>query len=117
MKTAEKCNIWIQQCKVPLRKNESQCPICKGQGATFINASFKQRKFQVKRCDLCQGWGRVDWVTAITKKRPDNNEIVSLLNQDKKYIHMKCSGHLKCKKKLKRLWGNQDNRFKKFPVY
>ena len=81
MKTAEKCNIWIQQCEVPLRRTESQCPICKGQGAFFINASFKQRKFQVRMCDLCQGRGRVDWITAITKKRSDDNEIVGLFNR------------------------------------
>jgi len=117
MRTAKKCNIWIQQCEVPLKKDEAECPKCKGQGASFINASFKQRKFQVKRCSLCQGLGKVDWITAITKKRPDENEIVGFHNRDKKYIHMKCSGHLNCKKKLKRLWSEQDNRFKKFPIY
>ena len=82
----------------------------------FINASFKQRKFQVRMCDLCQGRGRVDWITAITKKRSDDNEIVGLFNRSTKDIHMKCSGHLKCKKKLKRLW-KEKNQFKKFPIY
>jgi len=116
METAEKCNIWKQQCKVHLTRDERQCPTCKGQGATFLNASFKQRKFHVKRCSLCRGKGKVDWIQAITKK-PNEDAIKGFPMYDKKYIHMKCSGHLKCKKKLKRLWTNQDNQFKKFPVY
>ena len=62
------CNIWKQQCKIPISGREKLCPSCNGRGGFILNASFKSRKYEIKRCVLCDGEGKVDWITAITKK-------------------------------------------------
>ena len=118
LKIAEKCNIWKQQCRVPIHKHERQCPDCKGQGAFFLNASFKHRCFTIKKCYLCAGEGKVDWIIAITKKPlPDSSgHTFTLSTANNKDIRMKCSGPDKCKKKLKRLW-IEKKRFSKNPFY
>jgi len=103
MEVEEYCNIWKQQCKIPISGKERLCPACQGRGANFLNASFKSRKFEVRCCPMCAGDGKVDWITAITKK-PKFKLDDRLFQRDIKEIHMKCSGPSRCKKRLKRLW-------------
>ena len=98
----EPCNIWKQQCKIPISRGQVLCPKCNGRGGHFLNASFKTKKFEIRSCDLCKGEGKVDWITAITKKAENKGYLY--LHEDIKEIHIKCSGPKRCKKKLKRFW-------------
>ena len=104
------CNIWKQKCKPSLRRSEKWCPTCKGLGASFVDISFKQRYVTLRRCFLCGGEGKVDWLVAITKRPAKEYPIRSAL----KDVRLKCPGHMKCKKTLKRLWQNTKN-FSKGP--
>ena len=110
MDVIEVCNIWKQQCNVKLRNGEKLCPDCKGKAATFLNASFKQRHFTVRRCPLCIGEGKIDWITAITGQaaKDSNRPTYASLTDRVKDIKMRCTGPLNCKKKLKRLWYKRD---------
>lgn len=103
----EHCNIWKQQCKPVLIKAQRWCPQCNGLGASFVNISFKQRYVELRRCYTCQGEGKVDWITAITQKPIDPKSIFRADNL--KEINLKCPGHMKCKKTLKRLWQTHKN--------
>ena len=114
MKTNEVCNIWKCECYVTLKSDQNLCPKCKGQGAVFINVSFKQRHFSVQRCPLCLGEGKVDWITTINKQFPISNDGYPLKFKVKQ-IKMRCIGPKHCKKKLKRLW-MQYKRFEKLFV-
>ena len=102
------CNIWKQQCKIPVNKQERLCPNCNGRGGRLLNPSFKTRKFEIRKCPMCAGDGKVDWITAITKK-PKLNLDGRLFQRDIKEIHMKCSGPNRCKKRLKRIWQQEKN--------
>lgn len=108
MEIEPQCNIWKQQCKIPISGREKLCSACHGRGCTFLNASFKSRKFEVRQCHMCKGEGKVDWITAITKK-PQLELNGRLFQRDIKEIHMKCSGPTRCKKKLKRIWLEKKN--------
>ncbi len=107
----EMCNIWTHQCKPCLIKDEKWCPICNGLGASFINISFKLKSVHIRQCYLCKGEGKVDWITAVTKKITET--IVRTIDTQK-HVNLNCAGHLKCKKKLKRLWQNK-KRFSQNP--
>lgn len=112
------CNIWKQQCKVTVRANEKLCPSCKGQGAEFVNASFKQRHFTVKYCPLCKGEGKVDWIAAVTKRPEheiDPKPWHGIASRKVKKIKIKCIGAQKCKKRLKRLWNNRKDKAFGYP--
>jgi len=104
----ENCNIWKQQCKIPVYRKETLCPNCNGHGGRLLNPSFKTRKFEIRKCPMCAGDGKVDWITAITKK-PKLNLDGRLFQRDIKEIHMKCSGPNRCKKRLKRIWQQEKN--------
>ncbi len=101
MEMGEICNIWFQKCKPSLNMGEKWCPNCDGLGAGFVNISFKQRYVVIRRCYLCEGKGKVDWITAATQKLITP---ITLSTSNIKEVRLKCPGHLNCKKKLKRLW-------------
>ena len=100
-----KCNIWKCNCEVVLFHGEQLCPWCKGQGGKFENVSFKRRKFTVRRCIMCKGEGKVDWIEAITQRaKPDYT------HRSCKDIKMRCTGPDHCKKKLLRLFKQRENK-------
>jgi DnaJ-class molecular chaperone len=107
METIEICNIWKCHCNVKVKDDEQLCPECKGQGASFLNASFKQRNFSVVWCSLCLGEGKVDWITAINKQRPNSTKGYPIIVPKTKEIKMRCTGPLHCKKQLKRFWSEK----------
>lgn len=105
MERIEYCNIWKPKCEPKLVKGEKWCPYCKGLGAKFVDISFKQRYVTLRRCFTCNGEGKIDWITAITHQPIDPRSMLS--SSSMKDVNLKCRGHLKCKKRLKRLWQNE----------
>jgi DnaJ-class molecular chaperone len=103
MEKIEICNIWKSQCYVSLKHDEELCPLCKGQGALFLNASFKRKIFTVRSCRLCMGEGKIGWITRITKKLPLSDKGLPIIAKLKD-IKIRCTGPQRCKKTLKRLW-------------
>lgn len=96
------CNIWIPKCEpLTIARAEKWCPNCKGWGAAVVHISFKQGRALITRCYVCEGKGTVDWITAVVQ-RAANFPSSPLKNS--KEVKLKCPGHLRCKKKLKRLW-------------
>ena len=106
MNIIEVCNIWKCQCDVKLRHDEQLCPMCNGQGARFLNASFKQKYLTIMWCKLCIGEGKIDWIRAINQQFPTSPDGYTLPINTRD-IKMKCIGPEHCKKKLKRLWMNE----------
>ena len=106
METIEVCNIWLQKCETFLRKDEVICPWCKGWGGSLFEPHFKSRTFSVKRCILCSGHGKIDWILSVTKKPPREN----ILRPQTKTIKMRCTGPLQCRRKLKRIWDQREKR-------
>lgn len=104
MERIEYCNIWLHKCKPVLGKAEKWCPKCNGLGASFADISFKQRYVTLKKCLICEGKGKVDWISAITQRpiHPNNKFKFNLKNS--KDVRLRCPGHLRCKKRLKRMW-------------
>ena len=109
----ERCNIWNKKCKPTLNRGEKWCPECNGAGCKFVTISFKRRNIVLSICILCEGKGKVDWIKAITRKSSMKG-ILKPINM--KEARLKCSGHLQCKNKLKRLW-QEEHRFSKTPFY
>ncbi len=112
MERVNVCNIWKCNCEVPVFYGEQLCPWCKGQGGMFENAAFKRRKFEIKKCLMCSGEGKVDWIQAITQKSPNYYRYYK--TGTTKEINMKCSGPNRCKKKLLRLF--RDRKYKHIGV-
>ena len=114
MEIIEVCNIWKSECNVKVRTGENLCPYCKGQGASFSSAHFKQRYFVVTWCILCRGEGKVDWLKAVNKRieplrTPGGYPTVGYKT---KGIKVRCIGPQRCKKTLKRMW--KDRKLKSF---
>jgi hypothetical protein len=104
MEKIEVCNIWKCECYVTLRNDEVLCHECKGSSGFFTNAAFKSRKFTVRRCPMCLGFGKIDWIQAINKQRPLTSGSKHPFAQLSRDIKMRCIGPKHCKKHLKRLW-------------
>lgn len=114
MEIIEVCNIWKCECNVKVRSDESLCPLCKGQGASFSSAHFKQRYFAITWCLLCRGEGKVDWLKAVNKRiepliTTGGYPTIGYKTRD---IKIRCIGPQKCKKTLKRMW--KDRQLKSF---
>lgn len=110
MELDDRCNIWKPQCNPVLVKGQKWCPHCNGLGASFVNISFKLRSIELRKCFMCKGAGKVDWITAITKRPDDPGSIYKADNI--KEVSLKCSGQFRCKKRLKRLWQKYKNFYK-----
>jgi len=92
-----KCNIYKQQCQLILHNGESECKHCNGHGGFFSSAHPKDRYYKIRGCMVCNGEGKLDWITNVIKIPKSIPEL--------KAVNMKCPssrGH-KCKI-MKRLW-------------
>lgn len=103
------CNIWRTKCILKLRLGEYVCPVCKGLGGEIVRASFRDKSYTVYKCCICEGKGKVDWITNITHKDP-----TSFTTLASKQIKIKCPRNQKCKA-LRNYWRKQNHK-KKYEI-
>ncbi len=108
MEQLEICNVWHTKCILKLRLGEYVCPVCKGMGGKIVKAEFRSKEYYIAKCSICEGFGKVDWITNITHKNPDPFSMIY------KRIKIKCPRNRKCKA-LKNYWRKQNHR-KKYEI-
>ena len=90
MKELPRCNLVHKKCKIQLNNGEYLCPDCHGRGCFFTMPNYKRKHVSAGYCYMCQGNGKVDWITWANRRRklPKERTLV---------ISFKCPRNKQCK--------------------